>query len=122
MATRVLVVEDERAAREGVRQFLEYAGFDVRAEADADEAVVAAGEWPPDVLVCDWQLDGPKDGVDVAEAIQTRCGCRVIFVTAHPLEYLRRRTGALHVRMFLHKPIPLHELAAAVKAAAVASR
>ena len=118
MATKVLVVEDERAAREGVQQFLQYVGFDVRAEADADHAVSAAGDWPPDVLVCDWQLDGPKDGVDVATAIQLSCGCPVIFITAHPIEYLRRQSGALNVRRYLHKPFPLQELAAAVTAAA----
>jgi DNA-binding response OmpR family regulator len=121
VGTKVLVVEDERAAREGVTQFLEYSGFDVRAEADFDHAMSAADEWPPDVLVCDWQLDGPKDGVDVATAIQLTCGCPVILITAHPIEFLRRQIRGLRVRTFLHKPIPLKELAAAVRAAAAQS-
>jgi DNA-binding response OmpR family regulator len=118
MTTKVLVVEDERAAREGVRQFLEYSGFDVRAAADAEHAVSEAVEWPPDVLVCDWQLDGPEDGVDVATAIQLRHGCAVIFITSHPLEYLRGQARGLTVRGFLHKPVPLGVLAEAVRAAA----
>jgi DNA-binding response OmpR family regulator len=117
MATKVLVVEDELAAREGVRRFLEFSGFDVLATADADAAVAAAREWLPDVLVCDWQLDGPVDGVDVATAIQAHHGTPVIFITSHPVEFLRKHVGTLDVRRFLHKPLPLRDLVDAVRAA-----
>jgi len=117
---KVLVVEDERGAREGVQIFLEHSGFDVRSAGDADHAVTEADAWPPDVLVCDWQLGGPDDGVDVARAIQNAYGTAVIFITSYPLDYLKRNVGDLSVRYFLRKPVLPTVLIDAVRSAAPA--
>jgi DNA-binding response OmpR family regulator len=102
---RVLVVEDERTTREGVQFLLERSGFDVRSAGDADHAISEAGDWHPDVLVCDWRLGGRRDGVDVAREVQATHGSEVIFITSHPLDALKRNANGVSVRYFLNKPV-----------------
>src|SRR4029453_16801350 len=57
VAARVLVVEPNRIVREGIRAELSRAGADVVAEAAGGaEAIKAAGEHEPDVVVLDFKL------------------------------------------------------------------
>jgi CheY-like chemotaxis protein len=128
-ATRVLVVEDEPSARDAMQRFLQFCGYSVSVAASANEAIKLAMRCPPDVLVCDWKLDGEgdnkdksqrdnrgvdgADGVDTAVDLQRRFRLAVILVTAHQLEDLKskaRRTG-LDVSIFRRKPLSLSRLA-----------
>ena len=115
--TRVLVVEDDPAAREGVGIFLERCGYEVRLVADANGAYASTRGWPPDVAVCDWQLDGDQDGVDVARRLQHAYGSAIVLFTSHPLARLRREASDVIVENFLRKPVPPNVLLAAVSAA-----
>jgi DNA-binding NarL/FixJ family response regulator len=59
MSTRVLLVEPNRIVRQGIRAELSQNGAEVVAEAStAAEAVAAAGEHRPDVVVLDLDLPG----------------------------------------------------------------
>lgn len=113
---RVLVVEDEDAARIAMRRYLQNCGHEVEAAGTAAEAMAKADELEPDVVVCDWklasELDG--DGIAVARLLQKKFGVAVIFVTAYALSDLRRNIGDLSSFDCLRKPISLHTLAAAV--------
>lgn len=111
---RVLVVEDEPTSLDAVRCFLEFRGHDVSAAATAEEALEVAKQFDPQVLVCDWQLDGAgTDGVDVAESLQRRHNLAVIMVTAHRLESLKEkvRRFAVDVSAYRRKPVSLASLA-----------
>jgi DNA-binding NarL/FixJ family response regulator len=67
VAARVLVVEPNRIVREGIRAELSRAGADVVAEAAGGaEAIKAAGEHEPDVVVLDFKL---RDATDVCETL-----------------------------------------------------
>lgn len=130
-ATRVLVVEDEPSARDAMQRFLQFCGYSVSVAASANEAMKQATRCPPDVLVCDWKLDGESkgdtrdagsvaalDGVDAAIDLQRRYRMAVILVTAHQLEALKskaRRTG-LNVSVFRRKPLSLTRLASDIAA------
>ena len=77
---RVVIVDDEEPARMAVRQALEEVGdIEIVAEcANGFEAVKAAGELKPDVLLLDVQM--PKlDGFEVLELIGS--DVPVVFVT-----------------------------------------
>lgn len=107
---KILIVEDDAAAREASSRYLQLAGYDVASAADADSAEARARQRVPDVLVCDWHLSGNRDGVDVATALQQRYGVHIIFVTAHPIEELKDQTTHLTVLHYLRKPLSLAEL------------
>lgn len=115
---RVLVVEDEPTSLDAVRRFLEFRGHDVSAAATAEEALEVARRFDPQVLVCDWQLNGSADGVDVAERLQRRHDLAVIMVTAHRLESLKEkvRRFAVNVSAYRRKPVSLASLAEIIEA------
>lgn len=113
---RVLVVEDEEAARVATRRYLQHCGYDVDAAATVPEAIAKAAGMHPDVVVCDWKLNG-HDGIEVARVVQREYGAAVIFVTAHALADLRKNIADLGAVDCLRKPISLNALAAVVASA-----
>jgi CheY-like chemotaxis protein len=114
----ILIVEDEAAARIATRRYLQYCGHRVAAAATAAEAIDKARELRPDVLICDWKLNGRRTGVDVARLIQHEQDVDVIFVTAYALNELRQSAPDLRTVGCLRKPISLGTLAAAVESLA----
>jgi CheY-like chemotaxis protein len=120
---RVLIVEDEDAARIATRRYLQNCGHEVEAAGTAAEAIAIAEELRPNVLVCDWKLANERDGdgIAVARLLQKKYGVAVIFVTAYALNDLRRNIGDLGSIDCLRKPISLHTLAAVVGSVSAAA-
>ncbi|MEU6341898.1 response regulator transcription factor [Streptomyces sp. NPDC046977] len=114
---RVLVVDDEALVRSGLRMILEAAGdISVVAEArDGAEAVHAARQCRPDVVLLDVRMPG-MDGLAGAAALaEIPDRPRVIMLTTfHRDEYVHAalRSGAVG---FLLKDTPPHDLAEAVR-------
>lgn len=116
---RILIVEDEAAARIATRRYLQYQGYRVDAAGTAEEAIRLARELHPDVLICDWKLEGTRDGVDVARQLQGELDdLDIIFVAAYAQNDLRRSASDVRTRGCLRKPISLGSLAAAVESLA----
>lgn len=115
-AKRILIVEDEPAAREATRRYLEYCGYDVDSAATATQAMEKAEIKHPHVLVCDCRLGNSNDGIEAARAIQQRFGAAVIFVTAYSSNDLRAQLQDIDVVACLRKPISLSTLARVVGA------
>ena len=112
---RVLIVEDDPAAREATSIYLEYCGYDVATAANAKAAYAAVVQQVPNRLVCDWQLGAGESGVSVARRLQERFNLPIIFMTAHPLDELYEETDDLNVSRYLRKPLSLSDLLEAVK-------
>ena len=55
-SVRVLVVDDERRAREALVQLLQTEDYQVREASDGFEALGVVREWEPDVLLTDWRM------------------------------------------------------------------
>ena len=79
--TRVLVVDDEKALAGMIANYLDRAGHRVRVEHTGTDAVSAARDWVPDVIVLDLGLPG-LDGVEVCRRVRTFSECMVLMVTA----------------------------------------
>jgi CheY-like chemotaxis protein len=107
---QVLIVEDESAAVEAMRQFLEAAGARVRVATSAASAREALALNSPDVMVCDIGLPG-EDGYQLLASIRKREGechtARVgaVAVTAFARDDDRRR--ALEAGFDEHVPKPV---------------
>jgi CheY-like chemotaxis protein len=67
---RVLLVDDDVDARELFAIVLTEAGAEVRAAADAKEAMRAAIQWPPDVVVSDLVMPG-TDGFSLLQELRS---------------------------------------------------
>ena len=117
---RLMIVDDQKLMREGLRTLLELeGGFEVVAEAgDGQAALDAYAELQPDVVLMDIRMPG-MDGVEATRRLHEKwSNARVIILTtfnddAYVFEALR--VGALG---YLLKDLSGHELANAVQTVA----
>ncbi len=122
MPIKVLLVDDHRIVRQGVRAFLQtIADIEVIAESDSGTAAVSAAErHQPDVVLMDLEMPGELDGIAATRQIRKLCPeTQVIVITSHHQdEYIfpAVRAGAIS---YLLKDIEPDELAAAIRKAAL---
>jgi NarL family two-component system response regulator LiaR len=121
MPIKVLLVDDHKIVRQGVRAYLHtLADIQVVAEADTGAAAVTAVEgYSPDVALMDLEMPGDLDGIAATRQIRKlRPETQVIVVTSHHQdEYIFSavRAGAIS---YLLKDVEPDELAAAIRKAA----
>jgi signal transduction histidine kinase len=114
---RVLVVEDNPDAARSLATLLRLEGHDVRLASDGPQALAAAAESRPDVVLCDLGLPG-MDGYAVAAALRAgpaTAGVRLVALTGYGQDADRRRSAAAGFDLHLTKPVDpaaLHELLA----------
>ncbi len=121
MPIQVLLVDDHRIVRQGVRAFLHtLADIQVIAEAESGAAAIkAVEEHHPDVVLMDLEMPGDLDGIAATRQIRKLFPhTQVIVVTSHHQdEYIfpAVRAGAIS---YLLKDVEPDELAAAIRKAA----
>jgi NarL family two-component system response regulator LiaR len=121
MPIKVLLVDDHKIVRQGVRAYLHtLADIQVVAEADSGEsAVKAVEEHSPDVVLMDLEMPGDLDGIAATRQVRKlRPETQVIVVTSHHQdEYIfpAVRAGAIS---YLLKDVEPDELASAIRKAA----
>jgi FixJ family two-component response regulator len=114
---RVLVVDDEPAARKGLEKLLELEGYRVVTAASGDEALTIAPELAPDVVVTDLKMPG-MDGIELLERLhELDVELPVIMVTAFGdvgSAVKAMRAGAFN---FLTKPVDFDALSVSIERA-----
>ena len=78
---RVLVVEDDEAIADVLRRTLRQEGHEVRSSADGIDALVAAEEFVPDVVILDLGLPD-LDGVEVCRRLRAESDVPILILTA----------------------------------------
>jgi DNA-binding response OmpR family regulator len=81
MATRILTVEDDERIRTAVRLALEDEGWEVVEAASGEDALVAFGATPPNVVLIDLMLPG-IDGFEVCRVLRRQSDVPIVMVTA----------------------------------------
>ena len=119
MAIRLMLADDHRMLREGLRRSMTDAGFDVIGEAgDGVEAVRLALQLSPDVILMDVTMPN-CDGVEACRQVKsTSSDTKVVMLTMHADQDVLTnaiRAGAIG---YLTKDCSTREIAEAVRMAA----
>src|SRR5919106_2596610 len=112
---RVLVVEDDAEIADVLRRMLRQEGHEVRSAADGLEALEAAEEFIPDLVVLDLGL--PRlDGVEVCRRLRNESDAPILILTDRT--EVEDRVGGLDsgADRYLVKPFERRELLARVRA------
>jgi DNA-binding NtrC family response regulator len=106
---RILIIDDERAIRNALREILEYENYQVDDAEDGPSGIELVGKESYDVILCDIKM--PKmDGIEVLEKIQKSTDAPVVMISGHgtietAVEAIRK--GAYD---FISKPLDLNRL------------
>ena len=115
---KILVVDDERPARVGMRKVLERAGFDIAEAADGRAALEAVRTEAPDIVLLDVNIPRP-DGLEVLRSIAGQPDAPpVIMITAYGSERLAAEAIKQGAYDYIPKPYEVDELRAAARRAA----
>jgi two-component system OmpR family response regulator len=113
---RLLVVDDEPNIRELLAASLRYAGFDVVVAADGAEALRAAAEYDPDLVLLDVMMPG-VDGFEVVRRMRSEGrDVPVLFLTARDSTQDKVTGLTLGGDDFVTKPFSLEEVVARIRA------
>lgn len=108
---RVLIVEDEVLPAMAVQMGLCDMGFQAdRIVSSGEEAVKAADEIRPHIVLMDILLDGEMDGIEAGAVIRSRFNTPIIYLTAFSDNELLERAKLTEPFGYLVKPFRLEEL------------
>ncbi len=118
VATRLLIVEDERIVALDLRLNLESLGYVVTGMAASEaEALAMTEEQRPDLVLMDINLGRGGDGTVAALQITERYGLPVVFLTAYAEPETLTRASASAPYGYLLKPFDLREVNATIQMA-----
>ncbi len=116
--SRILVVEDELNVAEVLKARLESYGYEVcRIVSSGADALTAAGELAPDIIMMDVKIKGAMDGVETAGLIRQRYDIPVIYLTAYSDDRLLQRAKTTEPLAYILKPYDGAELHSAIEIA-----
>jgi DNA-binding response OmpR family regulator len=114
-AVKVLLVEDDAAIAQSVTMSLSNAGMNVHHSSTGADAIVAAKEFAPEVILMDLGLPD-MDGLDVSKTIREFSTVPIIIVSARGDELDRVLGLELGADDYVVKPFSQRELLARIKA------
>lgn len=108
----MLVVDDEARYRQQIQRLLERENHVVETAVDGGDALDICRRFQPDVLIVDWMLRDPLNGLDLATLLHDQTPrLAIILITGYPAtqlhEFLREREWQARV---LEKPFELNDL------------
>lgn len=117
---RLLIVDDERLTREGLRDATNWNDLgisEIQEAVDGLNALSILDTFNPDILLTDVRM--PRmDGIKLAtELRQINPGCKVIFISGYADKEYLKAAISLKAVQYVEKPIDIEELKEAVKQA-----
>jgi signal transduction histidine kinase len=109
----VLLIDDERAIREAMRELLTPLHVDVLAAATVEEAcrMAKATSQPVDLILSDWRLRGEEDGIEAVRRVRRLTGATTpaVLITGETSPEIIKLAHASGL-VVMHKPLQPKEL------------
>lgn len=116
--TKILVVEDEGIVALDLQHSLMTLNYDVPYMADTgEEAIQAAQDYQPDLILMDIRLKGEMDGIEAARIILQTLNIPIIFLTAFADSVTLERAKSIEPVGYLLKPFDEDELHVTIEVA-----
>ena len=112
---RVLVVDDDLPLRRTLDIGLRARGYDVVLAATGEDALSAAAQRPPDIVILDLGLPG-MDGISVAKALREWTDAPIIVLSARGAESVKIAALDAGADDYVTKPFGMGELLARLRA------
>lgn len=115
---RVLIVEDEHIVRMHLKLAVQQLGYAVSGlAANSNEALRAADQATPHVVLMDIRLPGGRDGIDTARELKRQHDVAVVFLTAYGDDESIARANELGADGYIVKPFSTPQLRATLASA-----
>jgi len=115
---QVLIVEDERIVAGDLRSRLRRMGYRVAAiVSTGDDAIRAADEHHPDLVLMDIRLEGTMDGIQAADTIRRNHNIPIIYLSAYADQSTVERAKVTEPFGYLLKPFEDSELRTTIEMA-----
>jgi DNA-binding response OmpR family regulator len=118
MYGKILIVEDERLARESLAKYLSLKGFEVLTAIRGEEAIALTLRDYPDIILMDLGLPG-MSGIEAAQVIKQQypqiSRIPIIAVTGRPRELWEDAARAAGISLYMTKPVLPSDLVKAIK-------
>ncbi len=112
---RVLVIEDEKDMARGLKDILEFEGYEVATAETGREGLQAIGRKVPDCIILDLMLPDIS-GYEVCEQIRQKLNAPILMLTAKSQDHDKIRGFKVGADDYLTKPFSVGELLARVMA------
>jgi hypothetical protein len=113
---QILVVDDDVDVVEVIELALVAAGYDVKTATSLDEARAAREIATPELVLCDWNLDGERSESFLRETKISSPNVTTILMTGSSPQQWHALLADGVVRSVIAKPFDLNALVGAVKA------
>lgn len=115
---KIMLVEDEIIVAADVKMRLENMGYEVLDVVDTGEdAIQAAGEGRPNLILMDIVLKGEMDGIEAAQKIRDLYNIPIIYLTAYSDTKILERAKITEAFGYVLKPFEDREVQSAIEMA-----
>ena len=112
---KILVVEDEKEMARGLKDILEFEGYEVETAGNGTDGLQAVNRKEPDCIILDLMLPDIS-GYQVCEQVRQKLNTPILMLTAKSQDHDKIRGFKLGADDYLTKPFSLGELLARVMA------
>jgi DNA-binding NtrC family response regulator len=113
---RIMILEDEEDAKRFLGAILVEEGCTVLSPSSTKEAIRAAAEFDPQLVISDYHLSESLTGADLCEELRkVRPNLPVIVISGYPPEEVIKNTYQLHPVMYFEKPLDVEALIRYIK-------
>lgn len=116
--TNILIVEDESIVAKDIQMSLKKLGYNVVALcSNGEDAIQAAEEYTPDLVLMDIMLKGEMSGIEAAEQIRQRHNIPIIYLTAYADESTLSKAKITEPYGYIIKPFKEIDLRTSIEMA-----